>query len=549
MASQLALKKLPQSKADYSLLVKRIRNALLHSENSTVDVLSILKNSEVWHKLEPLQMLEWASLSQMAGEIPLALDIYAYLTRSFPEFQQGWSEYLELLSLLNRGDELAIQVARAKQYVSKESLTSWINLISDGENSDQKEKVSRTDSAALSPFETMMRKRELMEHFLNLFSGREDIFARQWANKSENKSGYVPVRHAMTLSHVEEHLNGLKTYGIYLLKADSRVKCGVIDADINVEYRTGKINAEQKRVLYREKNYMISRIIENSSQCGIRPLLEYSGHKGYHFWYFFNQPVDASKMKSFLNRIVEPVNRDIFSFDLEVFPKQDKLSGKGFGNLVKLPLGIHRKNGKPSFFMECAKKDLESQLHFLKDVVQADPNILDQLEEKGRAEEEQVVLHPRMAAIAKDYPELFELERLCPPLGQVIATCREGRNIALREEKVLFQSIGFLPRARYLMHYLMAFGSEYNPHMVDFKLSKISGSPLGCRRIHSLMGFTGDHCPLETDSTGYLHPLLHLEVWKEAAEKKSPKSVRIENLQDALENMKTAILQLQRFIA
>ena len=245
------------------------------------------------------------------------------------------------------------------------------------------------------------------------------------------------------------------------------------------------------------------------------------------------------------------MNQDISSFDLEVFPKQDQLSGKGLGNLVKLPLGIHRKSGKPSFFMACEKQDIESQLDFLSRVTPAGPEILDNInlkQDKGGRHREHVVVHPRLAAYVKDYPELFQLERLCPPMGRVIAACRDGRDMSSREEKVLFQTVGFLPRARYLLHYLTSQGSEYNPHMVDFKISRISGTPLGCRRIHSLLSFTSDYCSIEPDSTGYLHPLIHLEAWENMSEKKSPKSMRIENLQDALENMKTAIIQLQRFI-
>lgn len=533
-------KEAQSSKTDYSLLLKRVKDSFLHSESESfekaTDVKDILKNNNVWETLDPTQMVEWAALSQMAGEIELAIEIYSYMTKNFPEFEKGRIEYRELLSCLNKNNVDAEHSFCPSDYAKP------------------------PDTAASLPFETMIRKKELMEHFLNLFSGRENVFARQWADKNENKAGYVPVKYPMTLAHVEEHLKGFKTYGIYLLKSDSKVKCGVIDADINTEYRTGKVTAEQKNTLYREKSWMISRIFENSKQFGITPLLEYSGHKGYHFWYFFSQPVDASKVKAFITKIAEPVNRDISSFDLEVFPKQDRLTEKGLGNLVKLPLGIHRKNGKPSFFMECEKRDIESQLEFLKKVQLIDPKILDgadsaaihsiKREKSDRIQKnEQIVIQPRMEAIAKDYPELYELERLCPPIGQVIAICREGKNLSMREEKVLFQTIGFLPNAKHLLHYLMASCSEYNPHIVDFKLSRVTGTPLGCRKIHSLIGFSGDYCPLELDRTnGYLHPLIHLESWKNMADKQSPKGLRTNNLKDALENMKAAIIQLERFM-
>ena len=540
-----------EARTDYSLLIKRIQKAIDQADSIPSNIRDTLKNRRLWKHLNADQMLQWAKLSQIAGEIPLSVEVFGYLTRSFPDFDQGWILFMELLSVLGRNEELAVQVEKARDYLSEEVISAWVKLAGQGKLEDPLEKSPKDDAAA-APIETMNRKRELMSLFMTLFSGREDCFARQWADKKENKSGYVPVRYAMGIKHVEEHLSGLKTYGIYLLRGDSTVQCGVIDADIHAEYRNRKITAAQKRLVSREKYYMVNQIMEKSQELGICPLLEYSGQKGYHLWFFFKSPVPALKVKSFLTRIAEPVNHDISSFNLEVFPKQAQLSGKGLGNLVKLPLGIHRKSGKPSFFMACKKHDIESQLDFLSRVKPGGPEILDNInlkEEVGEPPKEHLVLHPRLAAYAKDYPELFQLERMCPPMGQVIGACKEGRNISSREEKVLFQTIGFLPRARYLMHYLMAFGSDYNPHMVDFKLSRISGSPLGCRRIHSLLSFTSDYCDLEPDTTGYLHPLIHLDTWKKIAEKKTPKSERIENLQDALENMKTAIIQLQRFIA
>jgi len=91
---------------------------------------------------------------------------------------------------------------------------------------------------------------------------------------------------------------------------------------------------------------------------------------------------------------------------------------------------------------------------------------------------------------------------------------------------------------------LMAEQPEYNPHLTDFKLSRVRGTPLGCARIHSLLGFSGDMCRFNTPGA-YAHPLLHLGENKFQMEAKSEK---IENLQGALENLKLSILVVQSFI-
>lgn len=561
MPTQLARRE-SNSKTDYSILIKRVKAALAHNESGEEDALALLKKRSVWQNLPPDDMAEWAYTALIGGEIALSLEICEHLTQNHPDCEKGWRNYLTLLSNLDHREALAVQTARAKAHIATFEAPPWHDAVPSAPSHDTKDRAQKEDAAALSPVETMMEKRSLMTHYLSLFSGRKDTFARQWADKSENKSGYVPVRRAMTLADVEDHLNGVKTYGIYLLDEAANVRCGVIDADVVMAFRSGRVSAEKKRLFYREKGYMISRINDASKEAGLTPLLEFSGNKGYHFWYFFKESVAASRAKSLLESIADPVKRDLSCFDLEVFPKQDQLKGKGLGNLVKLPLGIHRKSGKPSCFLECKKRDLESQLRFLKGVTPADSCEILQtastrsqtadssqtLEPSQTANMERIVLHPRMATFAREYPELYDLERLCPPIGQILAACREGKALSNREEKVLFQTIGFLPRRKLLMHYLLASGSEYNPHMVDFKLGKVRGTPLGCRRIHSLLGFQGDDCPLKADSTGYLHPLIHLEAWRESAEKKMPKSERIENLQAALENMKAAIVQVERFL-
>ena len=60
----------------------------------------------------------------------------------------------------------------------------------------------------------------------------------------------------------------------------------------------------------------------------------------------------------------------------------------------------------------------------------------------------------------EDYPELARLNSLCLPLAQVLAACRHGKDITRREEKILLQTIGFLPRSNRCLHHLLGGLSE-----------------------------------------------------------------------------------------
>ncbi len=491
----------------------------------------VLGRKDAWGALGREERLTWARLAQAAGILEVSLEVLESINRDWPDAAEAWEDRVALLSLMGR-DQESLETARAAYEKTGEQPGAGPGAQERGEDVE----------AAVVPFSRHRRRLRLLERFLGLFSGREDCFARQWADKGERRQGYVPVRRPMTLEDVEEHLKGAKTYGIYLLRSDATVKAAVIDVDLAGDYRKPRLSREERGRIRREGLYVVSRVREVSKEKSMPPLVEFSGGKGFHFWFFFEPPVEAGRAKRTLERVVAEVRGDVASFEFEVFPKQEALSGKGLGNLVKLPLGIHRLTGKRSRFLDCAERELEAQLSFLDKVCPIGPSGFREAEEK--AAETKVVVHPRMREWAEAHPELLELERKCPPLGQVIAACREGKALALREEKVLFQTVGFLQKAKTLLHELFGRVPEYNPHLVDYKLSRLRGKPLGCKRIHRLLNFDGEYCSFD-GGVDYGHPLLHLGEWRDEPQGRAEKA---QNLEAALENLKLAISQVQRFM-
>jgi len=522
---------------DFRIVLSRVEKEILRGENREA-CLKYLSREDIWKNIETEAQLKWARLAQMAGGVETSLKVLSHINRTCPEFQKAWAERMELLALIGSKEEVAQVLAEAKVAVDEDVYMMFTRFLKDMGSPGSEEDVD----AASAPFEGYRRRQDAIERYLELFSGREDCFARQWVNKSEGKQGYVPVRRPLEPADIEEHLRGFKTYGLYLLDSGSCVRTAVIDADLSREFRGAGLKADDKKLVRREGLYLFQRIKELSEDAGLSPLLELSGGKGYHFWYFFDPPAEASRAKKALLPITKYLSGDLSAFGLEVFPKQDQLSGKGFGNLVKLPLGIHRLTGKRSYFLECHDRSIEGQLDYLRKVKTAR---LDELSIPKKGDpDEKILVHPRWKKWAEEYPALARLESCCPPIAQIIATCRQGKGISMREEKVMFQTIGFMPEAKKLLHYLMAFDPDYNPHLVDFKLSRLRGRPLGCKRIHSLLNFTGEVCPFDQDKE-YDHPLLHLGPWEEFTR---PRAEKVENLSAALDNLKLAISRLERFV-
>jgi superfamily II DNA or RNA helicase len=185
------------------------------------------------------------------------------------------------------------------------------------------------------------------QKIIELFKARADIFALRW--EKGNKSGYMPAVNVdpyrlkmhkihggtfkdykdkeyrpLTEKEIERHLSGEQFIGIYPLLKDNT--SWFIAADFDEKSWT-----EQCRLFIKicEEN-RIPAYLERSR----------SGNGG-HVWIFFDKPYPAVRSRKIVITLLQQL--DIFSvFDKSssfdrLFPNQDMLSGKGFGNLIALP--------------------------------------------------------------------------------------------------------------------------------------------------------------------------------------------------------------------
>lgn len=531
---------------------------------------AVLNRRAVWQGLSADDRMRWARLARMAGAFDTALAVLEHLRKTDPERTDVQTALAELAAdlkarteasddekaLAERPDEddaplFAPDAVNPAQFPSAkggpEGTETEVREPSDagGQSDFHDTSVADADpdddiASAAAPFVARRKREALLQGFLERFSGRADAFARQWADKAEGKQGYVPVRRALTHVDLEMHLSGNRTYGIYLLRADATVTTAVLDADLKTAFRN-RLTAGQRAGIEKDRRFLFDRVRELLRGCGVEPLAEVSGGKGFHFWVFFSAPVPAGRARRLLDGVRQSIADKLTAFDLEVFPKQDHLSGKGLGNLVKLPLGVHRVSGRRSYFPECPDRSEEGQLRFLAEILPANPAEVKFGEAAPRAA---VIADPRLTGKRGDLPELARLAGGCPPLAHIFGVCRDRGALSEREEKVLFQTVGFLPNAKAALHHLCGFQIDYNPHLVDYKLTRVRGTPLGCKRVHGLLAYDGPYCDFP-EKKGYAHPLCHLQLDETAT---APKSERVENLRAAIDNLKIAIADVERFL-
>jgi hypothetical protein len=155
------------------------------------------------------------------------------------------------------------------------------------------------------------------------FIQREDLHARQL-----DDGRYCCVRKPLTERHLIAHLQGEITLGTYVLDPDSFARFAVIDADDDIQLAR---LAGMRGGLARE---------------GIPSYLEAS-RRGGHLWFFFGQAVSGKTARSFGKSILRESGLE----GIELFPKQAKL-GDGPGSLIRLPFGVHRKDGQRYGFVK-----------------------------------------------------------------------------------------------------------------------------------------------------------------------------------------------------
>jgi len=226
--------------------------------------------------------------------------------------------------------------------------------------------------------------------FKSLFKGREDVFAVRW--EKGNKSGYMPAyfydpyrfrAHKMsggtfqnfteksylklTDEQIQKHLDGYHQIGVYPLLQDNTTWFLVADFD--------KTNWQKEAITF------LNACIEKE----IPTYLERSrSGNGGHVWIFFDKPYPAIRSRKIFISILEQSGAfSMFdkssSFD-RLFPNQDFLSGKGFGNLIALPLFKPTfEKGNSCFIDPETFQPITDQWVFLKNIQKISTDYLDEL--------------------------------------------------------------------------------------------------------------------------------------------------------------------------
>ena len=220
---------------------------------------------------------------------------------------------------------------------------------------------------------------EKVRIFMDYFSGRSDVVAFRHERK-DGRKGYTPAcenrgnwskgcifqngkfmcEHCaskkeveytsqIVLRHFKEKSKYFSGIGIYPMQKDNTVKFLTIDFD--------------------KENWFdeMHAVYQHSKRIGFPCIMERSeSGAGGHLWFFFSEPIPALKARKLGNHLLSVTMEHhshirFTSFD-RMFPNQDYLPEKGYGNLIALPLACGPLKNQNSAFIDEHQKQYTDQI-------------------------------------------------------------------------------------------------------------------------------------------------------------------------------------------
>ena len=215
------------------------------------------------------------------------------------------------------------------------------------------------------------------------FIQRRDVKAVQ-----AKTGAYKPIKTKWTLADVRRHLDGSVTYGHYLLDQNDKTRVCAFDLDFadEVEFKGRTFSTKNAFIHHHHpaKEELNSQIRALSDGLAMRlkrmypqltVLCSFSGSKGVHVIGCLPKPTTGKAARKLVVSVLKSYGcftefkgKNFWqhsrgehpNIKIETFPKQISVGNGGFGNLLRLPMGVNQKTGSAGFFY-----DLRAPQHLL----------------------------------------------------------------------------------------------------------------------------------------------------------------------------------------
>ncbi len=371
-------------------------------------------------------------------------------------------------------------------------------------NAVAKKATSRDSSPQTIPLQVTQEDVSLL---LDLFNGRELGYA-EYHLVSTGNEGYVYCNNALGFGEVADHLRGEKTMGVYLLRGDQTLRCCGIHIQIPWNKLASGIKDAGSLSILEDKVRTYARDLRSKAkELGFSSYCEDSADRGRRIWFFFEDFIPYEMAERLLNSLIDRVSLPGLGLSLQLL-LGFKLSGIGkTDEPAMLPLGIRRRTGKRSLFIDEAGNPYDDQLLFLRKIRRITRLDLQRFF-KGPDRERR-----RIEVSSSD---LFtKLQKRCSIVEAIVLKAASGRSLRTEEKMVLYFTVGFLPESTRILHDILEPCPDYRPNRVNRMMSRLCRNPISCPKIRQLVpemtAYLSCKCSFDLRSGLYPTPLLHID--------------------------------------
>jgi hypothetical protein len=357
-----------------------------------------------------------------------------------------------------------------------------------------------------------------VDSWVEMFGGSSKPVYRQYVDRV-GRCGYRPASETLSAAYLRDHWKQRHTLAVPVFVDSSRVHFAVVDLDVTrnvLDRLDAKALADKRELVLQDA----LNVLDTAHRAGVEGVLEDSGFKGYHVWFFFHEPLQAKGVRDFIKALLNVCGEPPEGTHREVFPGSDSPKQDAVGMRIKLPLGLHRISGRTSKFLapngsEC---DFLQQLDMLRIRVRANSlrQAQSQFHQSMMLNEKDV--NPDDSKGSNERSDIAVLYQKCVVLRALRDKAKSTGSLAHAERAVLRGILAPLgPDGCAEVHTILGHCDNYSHSVTERMLHASAGKhPMGCRRVREILdGLCSDltcHCRFKPKKGDYAHPLRHLAL-------------------------------------
>ena len=375
---------------------------------------------------------------------------------------------------------------------------------------------------------------------LRTFAAREDIFSLETLQYGQSRKSELQML-PLTEDQLWKHLSGEIVVGTYIQRSNSTVKHIVVDVDISkkILLQHPRNSDIWKEYLKKALNYCLElqRIL---SHMGIQAYIEYSGNRGYHVWVILTEWIPVRYANMFCDILEKQMEacsqegtagdhfcsqngtaeRNFCSQDgisVEYFPNKTRIKPGKYGQVMKIPYGVHVKTGERSYFLDETGNALYNINAFLDSISKTSFTAIkkciaanNNMEEKNNTRE----MEKDMTPFLNVSDNAVEVLKRCNLMYYLCRKAFQTNYLTHFERLSILYVFGHLgEEGKQFVHHIMSFTLNYQYNVTEKFIRKMPDKPISCVKLRDqykqITAEYGCSCSFTKAKNCYPSPVLH----------------------------------------